>query len=302
MLLDFYQMGGDLSRKKRRVPRAPGRPASPAPPVRPGAALHAFSRLTERAIVRGMSAERYPRMEELTPTGQTRVVREIFTTGHERYDLLNHLLSFRRDIGWRAATVKKMRFARTMKFLDVATGTADLAIAAAHQYPHIRVTGLDFAAPMLDIGRRKVTAEGLEERVSLVEGDALSLPFPDGSFDVAAVAFGMRNMPDRRRALGEMARVTVPGGQVMILEMTFAPAPVFRPLYGFYLSRILPGIARLFKGNPATYHYLADSIRHLPSPQDLGVLMTETGLQDVTFTSLTFGVAYLHIGRAPGGA
>lgn len=252
--------------------------------------------------MRGMSSKRYPPMEALSPTGQTRVVREIFTTGHERYDLLNHLLSFRRDLGWRAVAVKKMRFARTLKFLDVATGTADLAIAAARLYPRIRVTGLDFAAPMLEIGRRKVKEQGLEERVSLVEGDALSLPFPDGSFDVTAVAFGMRNMPDRRRALSEMARVTVPGGQVMILEMTFAPTPAFRPLYGFYLSRVLPGLARLFMGNPATYHYLGDSIRHFPSPLALSALMNEAGLRKVSCTRLTFGVAYLHIGRAPGGA
>jgi demethylmenaquinone methyltransferase/2-methoxy-6-polyprenyl-1,4-benzoquinol methylase len=252
--------------------------------------------------VRGMSPKRYPPMEALSPTGQTRVVREIFTTGHERYDLLNHLLSFRRDLGWRAVAVKKMRFGRTLRFLDVATGTADLAIAAARRFPRIDVTGIDFAAPMLEVGRRKVREEGLQERISLEEGDALALPFPDGSFDVTAVAFGMRNIPDRRRALREMARVTVPGGQVMILEMTFAPVPAFRPFYGLYLGRVLPGIARLFAGNPATYHYLGDSIRHFPSPDALRTLMEESGLRKVSYTRLTFGVAYLHTGRVPGGA
>ena len=283
---------GDLSRKNRAtVPRG-FRAASAG----------RFSRPMERAIVRGMSSKRYPRMEALSPTGQTRVVREIFTTGHERYDSLNHLLSFRQDLGWRAATVKKMRFERTLRFLDVATGTADLAIEAARRFPKISVTGIDFAAPMLEVGRRKVNDAGLQERVSLVEGDALALPFPDGSFDVTAVAFGMRNIPDRRRALDQMARVTVPGGQVMILEMTFAPTPFFRPFYGFYLMRILPGIARLFAGNPATYHYLADSIRHFPSPDDLSGLMKESGLREVSYTRLTFGVAYLHIGTVPGGA
>lgn len=266
------------------------------------ASVGRFSRPTAHAIVRGMSPKRYPPMEELSPTGQTRVVREIFTTGHKKYDLLNHVLSFRRDLGWREVAVKKMRFERTLRFLDVATGTADLAIGAARRFPRIGVTGIDFAAPMLEVGRRKVREAGLQERISLVEGDALSLPFPDGSFDVSAVAFGMRNIPDRRRAIVEMARVTVPGGQVMILEMTFAPAPAFRPFYGFYLRRVLPGIARLFKGNPATYHYLGDSIRHFPSPDSLSILMQEAGLRDVSYTRLTFGVAYLHIGRVPGGA
>lgn len=241
-------------------------------------------------------------MEALSPTGQTRVVREIFTTGHERYDLLNHLLSFRRDLGWRAAAVKRMRFERTLRFLDVATGTADLAIEAARRFPKISVTGIDFAAPMLEVGRKKVREGGLQERIRLLEGDALSLPFPDRSFDVTAVAFGMRNIPDRRRALDQMARVTVPGGHVMILEMTFAPVAAFRPIYGFYLKRVLPGIARLFAGSPATYHYLADSIRHFPAPDALSSLMREAGLLDVSYTRLTFGVAYLHIGRVPGGA
>ena len=241
-------------------------------------------------------------MEALSATGQTRVVREIFTTGHERYDSLNHLLSFRRDLGWRAAAVKRMRFERTARFLDVATGTADLAIAAARRFPAIDVTGVDFAAPMLEIGRGKVLREGLQERIRLIEGDALSLPFPDRSFDVTAVAFGMRNIPDLLSALEQMARVTVPGGQVMILEMTFAPAPVLRPFYGFYLMRVLPGIARLFAGRPATYHYLGDSIRHFPSPDALASLMEEAGLREVSYTRLTFGVAYLHIGRVPGGA
>jgi len=99
-----------------------------------------------------------------------------------------------------------------------------------------------------------------------------------------------------------MSRVTVPGGQVMILEMTFAPAPAFRLFYGFYLMRVLPGIARLFAGSTATYHYLGDSIRHFPSPDSLSSLMEEAGLQEVSYTRLTFGVAYLHIGRVPGGA
>jgi demethylmenaquinone methyltransferase / 2-methoxy-6-polyprenyl-1,4-benzoquinol methylase len=241
-------------------------------------------------------------MAALSPSGQTRVVRDIFMTVHHRYDLLNHLLSFRRDVGWRAAAVEKMRFGPTLRFLDIATGTADLAIAVARRHPGVGVTGIDFAAPMLEIGRRKVREECLEERIHLMDGDAISLPFPDGYFDVTAVAFGMRNMPDRLRVLREMTRVTVPGGQVMILEMTFAPAPAFRPFYGFYLTWVLPRLARLFAGPPATYHYLGDSIRHFPSPQSLRLLMRESGLQRVSFTRLTFGVAYLHIGRAPGGA
>ena len=186
--------------------------------------------------------------------------------------------------------------------LDLATGTADLAIAAARAYPDISVTGLDFAAPMLAVGERKIRDAELDGRIDLVEGDAMSLPFADATFDVSAVAFGMRNIPDKVRALREMARVTVPGGQVMVLEMTFAPAAAFRPLYGLYLSYLLPRLASLFARNPATYWYLGDSIRHFPTPAAFGRLMEEAGLTRVTWHRLTFGTACLHIGRPAGGA
>ncbi len=241
-------------------------------------------------------------MTVLSPAGHAGVVYDIFTTVHDRYDFLNHLLSLRRDIGWRRAAIAAMRFERTLRMLDVATGTADLAIAAARAYPGVRVTGVDFAAPMLAVGRRKVREARLAGRIELLEGDALDLPFADATFDVTAVAFGMRNIPDRKRALQEMARVTVPGGQVMVLEMTFDPAAAFRPLYGAYLAHVLPRLARLFTRNPATYWYLGDSIRHFPLPAAFSDLMREAGLTDISAHRLTFGTACLHVGRPSRGA
>ncbi len=235
----------------------------------------------------------------MTGTDQTSVVREIFSTAHGRYDFLNHFLSLRRDVGWRAFTVEKMRFSSGGRFLDVATGTADLALAAVRRHPHVHVTGVDFAEPMLAVGRRKVQAAGFADRISLVEADALALPFPSGRFDVSAIAFGMRNIPDKRRALAEMARVTKRGGQVMVLEMTFAPAPGFRAIYGAYLTGVLPRLARLFAVNGSAYSYLADSIRSFPSPSAFADMMTTAGLADVVWHSLTFGAAYLHVGRVP---
>jgi demethylmenaquinone methyltransferase/2-methoxy-6-polyprenyl-1,4-benzoquinol methylase len=248
-----------------------------------------------------MKAQRYPPVAEMTAAGQTGIVRDIFTSVHGRYDFLNHLLSLRRDVGWRAVATGRMRFPRTRRFLDVATGTADLAIAAARQHPAVSVVGVDFAAPMLRVGLHKVRAAGLSDRIELREADALALPFPDGSFDVTAVAFGMRNIPDKIRAMREMTRVTTPGGQVMVLEMAFAPSAVFRPFYGFYLGRVLPRLARLFARNGATYFYLGDSIRHFPAPPALASLMRQAGLQSVSWHRLTFGAAFLHIGRTPGG-
>ena len=249
-----------------------------------------------------MKAHRYPAMVTLTPTVHTGVVHDIFATVYGRYDFLNHLLSLRRDVGWRRMTTECMRFGATRRFLDVATGTGDLAIDAARRHPEIRVTGVDFAAPMLAVGAAKVRAAGLATRIDLREADALALPFPDASFDVTAVAFGMRNIPNKAQALREMARVTVPGGQVMVLEMTFMPARLFRPLYGFYLRHVLPRLARLFLPDVATYYYLGDSIRHFPPPAPFADLMRAAGLRAVHYHRLTFGTAYLHIGRTPGGA
>src|SRR5271157_5824449 len=124
-----------------------------------------------------MKSRRYPPVAAMTAAGLTGVVRDIFTTIHGRYDFLNHLLSLRRDVGWREAAIGRMRFNGTRRFLDVATGTADLAIAAARHYPDVSVVGVDFAAPMLDVGRRKVRKAGLAKRVELLVGDALALPF-----------------------------------------------------------------------------------------------------------------------------
>ncbi len=229
------------------------------------------------------------------------VVRDIFSTFHKTYDLANRVLSLRRDVVWRRAALRKMRFGRRNRFLDVATGTADLAIMAAEAFPAITVEGIDFAEPMLDIGRAKVEGRALSDRVRLARADALDLPFPDSSFDVAAIAFGMRNIPDMDRALREMARVTVPGGQVMVLEMSSSLVPPFRSPYLFYLKNILPALGRLIAGDDAAYVYLSESIMKHPGPEAFADIMAASGLETVETLRLTFGAAYLHIGRVPNG-
>ncbi len=248
-----------------------------------------------------MREKRYPPVSTLSPDAHKAVVRDIFSTVHRRYDLMNHLLSFRRDVGWRNAATRAMRFGPSGSFLDVATGTADLALAAARRHGGIAVTGVDTAARMLRIGTRKVQEAGLSGRIRLLAADALSLPLADHSFDVSAIAFGLRNIPDKLGALREMARVTRPGGRVMVLEMTYDPSAFFRPVYGFYLRKVLPRMAALLQPRTGTYHYLGDSIMHFPAPRRLAALMADAGLEAVRFHRLTFGTAYLHVGRVPGG-
>ncbi|HQK45723.1 MAG TPA: bifunctional demethylmenaquinone methyltransferase/2-methoxy-6-polyprenyl-1,4-benzoquinol methylase UbiE [Syntrophorhabdaceae bacterium] len=242
--------------------------------------------------------KKYPSVQGISEKEHIEVVRDIFSTITDRYDFLNHFLSLRQDIAWRRFTVKKMSFPEKGRLLDVACGTGDLAIYAAIRYPKIEVTGLDFVQEMLDIAKKKTKEKGLVKRIDLVRGDACFLPFPDASFDVAGIAFGIRNIPDKKKALSEMARVVVPGGQVMVLEMTFTRNWFSRILYYFYLNYMLPVVAKRFSKNQGAYEYLADSIMNFPKPEEFIRLMEDAGIRDIKVYRLTFGVTYLYVGKS----
>jgi len=240
----------------------------------------------------------YPKVAGIDSAAHVGMVREIFATITGRYDFLNHLLSLRRDVAWRRAAVRRMRFFNTFRLLDCATGTADLAIESARRHRNISVTGVDFVPEMLAAGRRKIAARGLADRIRLVQADAMQLPFPDGSFDAVGMAFGIRNMPDRLQALREMRRILVPGGRAFILEMNFPQNPLWQGFFALYLNRLLPGVARLFSENPAAYRYLGDSILHFPTPPAFLGMMEEAGFSRVTGRGMTFGITRLYCGGA----
>lgn len=240
---------------------------------------------------------KYPQVRTITDSERIRMVQEIFSTITGRYDFLNRFLSLRRDVYWRKFAAAKMTFFRTHRYLDVACGTGDLSVAAARRHPHITVTGVDFVEAMVNAARRKVEREKLADRITLLQGDALCLPFADASFDVTGIAFGIRNIPDRSRALSEMLRVTAPGGQVMILEMTFVRNRLFKGFYSLYLNHLLPVFAKAFSKNPAAYYYLADSIMNFPAPDEFSKILEQAGLVDVEKFPLTFGIAWLHVGK-----
>ena len=244
-------------------------------------------------------ADKYPLIDHVQNADQILMVKEIFSTIMGKYDFLNHFLSMRQDIAWRRFAVRQMRFSRTHRFLDVATGTSDLAIEAAICYPDIHVTGLDFVEEMLDQGMKKVIKRGLSKRISLMKGNALHLPFSQDTFDAAGTAFGIRNIPDKARALSELKRVVVPGGRVLILELTFPQTGIFRRWYDTYLNRLLPLVARLFSANPEAYYYLGDSVMNFPSVEDFARMMQHAGLTDVRAYTLTLGICRLFVGCKP---
>lgn len=219
----------------------------------------------------------------------------MFDTIARRYDLLNHVLSCNIDRRWRRALVAFAGVHEGERVLDVATGTADVAIEFARSSRAEHITGVDLSSGMLQVGRGKLARQGLEDRITLLDGDALALPFPDASFDVVTIAFGLRNLPDYARGVAEMARVSKPGGLAVILEF-LPPRGAALVAYRAYLSTFLPLTGRLVSGSKEAYRYLASSVRGFVSEGEVRALLAGAGFAPVESRRLTGGVAGLYRG------
>lgn len=223
-------------------------------------------------------------------------VREMFGRIAKRYDLLNHLLSGNVDKRWRrvvATRVREKLSANEARVLDVACGTGDLSLTL-FEITGARVVGTDFCRPMLEIAARKTA-----DRISLIEGDALDLPFREGTFDVVTIAFGLRNLSSVEGGLAELRRVLKPGGWVAVLEFSRPANAMLRPLFGLYFTRLLPLMGGLISGSRSAYTYLPESVQKFPDQEQLSLLMQRAGLEQVQFENLTGGIAALHTGRRP---
>jgi demethylmenaquinone methyltransferase/2-methoxy-6-polyprenyl-1,4-benzoquinol methylase len=216
----------------------------------------------------------------------------------ERYDLLNRILSLGVDQRWRREAVRALDLPPGARVLDVATGTADLAAEIARTIPEVTVVGVDPSARMLSVGAAKVERAGLAHRVALTTGDAEHLPFDSASFDAAAMAFGIRNVPDRARALREIARVVRPGGRIAILELCEPGQGAWGSLSRLYVHEIVPRVGAFLSG-ATEYRYLQASIARFPSPAEFGELMRASGILNVTVRAFTFGACALFVGTAP---
>lgn len=221
---------------------------------------------------------------------------QMFDAIASRYDALNRILSMGIDQRWRRAAVREARLGAAARVLDVATGTADLALLVARMAEDATVTGVDPSTKMLDRGRDKVRARSLDGRIDLVPGDAEALPFPDEAFDASLIAFGIRNVPDRPRALAEMARVTRPGGRVVILELTEPSRGLVAAAARFHVHAVVPVLGALLSG-AREYRYLERSIAAFPPPAEFVTVMQRAGLANVRATPFTFGVATLFVGE-----
>ena len=220
-------------------------------------------------------------------------VEQMFDNISPKYDLLNRILSGGIDIQWRKEVIKMVKAAKPATILDIATGTGDLAIMMAKN-TSAQITGLDLSAGMLEVGKKKVAAENLTNRVTMVQGDSENLPFADNSFDVITVSFGVRNFENLEKGLSEINRILKPGGTFIILEFSYPTSFPMKQLYTFYSKNILPAIGKLISKDQSAYTYLPDSVAAFPHGEEMKGILKNVNFKQPIDKKLTFGIASIY--------
>jgi demethylmenaquinone methyltransferase/2-methoxy-6-polyprenyl-1,4-benzoquinol methylase len=224
-------------------------------------------------------------------------VGEMFDKIAKRYDFMNRFLSAGIDVSWRKKAIKKLAKDHPQHILDVATGTADMAILEAKILDPKKITGIDISEKMLEIGRQKVQKEELTSKIELLHGDGETINFPDNTFDAVTVAFGVRNFEDLQKGLQQVFRVLKPGGQLVVLEFCKPKIAGIRQLYNLYMGTIAPEVAKWFNQNKKAYKYLNSSIKAFPERQEFIKILKDVGYSDTSFKTLTLGVCCIYCGR-----
>ena len=228
-----------------------------------------------------------------------KAVQQMFAEIAPRYDFLNHFLSISIDRLWRKVAVARAGACLKGKIrpicLDLCSGTGDLAIEL-NRGLNVPVVASDFCHPMLIRGLEKIRVVGRDGFIPVIEADSLVLPFANETFDVASVAFGLRNLEDAKEGLVEMKRVLKPDGAAIVLEFSRPVIPVFRQLFEFYFHHVLPHLGALISGQNSAYRYLPTSVRRFPAQRELAAMMESVGFKDVGYRNLSGGIAALHWG------
>jgi demethylmenaquinone methyltransferase / 2-methoxy-6-polyprenyl-1,4-benzoquinol methylase len=223
-------------------------------------------------------------------------VHSVFESIAPKYDLMNSVLSFRRHKAWRKFTMRKMDVQPGTTAIDLCCGTCDWTISLAQASGDGKMVGLDFSQNMLDYGAQKIKQLNLDKQIELIQGNAMSLPFDDNTFDYATIGFALRNVPDLEQVIREMQRVVKPGGLVVSLELSKPTWEPFKSIYYFYFQRVLPFLGKVLVKRYEQYKWLPESLIHFPDHNQLAAIFAKQGLQDVQAYPLTGGVAALHIG------
>ncbi len=233
---------------------------------------------------------------ELTTTKKSQI-ELMFNNIAERYDILNHVLSFGIDNIWRKQAISKLKQHSPKRILDIATGTGDLAILAAKRIDPHQIVGIDLSGEMLKIGEDKIQRQNLNHKIQLNIGDCENIAYSSQSFDAITVAFGVRNFENIESGLREMYRVLKPGGMVIILEISKPGAPWIKSIFNFYFQYILPVLGRIFSNDKRAYLYLPSSVKAFPKPDEFLKKMKHTGFQNVEYKPLTFSIAAIYVAQ-----
>jgi demethylmenaquinone methyltransferase/2-methoxy-6-polyprenyl-1,4-benzoquinol methylase len=223
-------------------------------------------------------------------------VRAMFETIAGGYDFQNSFLSLGTDIYWRRALAASLRLPEQSLVLDVAIGTAEVAVDICRRHPGARVVGIDFSPAMLAVGKRKIQARNLESRIEPMAGDARWLPIRSASVDAVTIAFGIRNIQEKQVVLQEFHRVLKPGGQLFIMDFSYPDGHLLGGLYRFYANHILPPIGNWLSGTDYAYSYLADSVDKFPPDQEFLKIIAHAGFGGLGVRKLTFGIAKIFYG------
>lgn len=230
--------------------------------------------------------------------GKKGQVEKMFDHISPHYDLLNHLLSVNIDKIWRKKAVQLLEHFKPQSILDVATGTADFALAAAKLHPK-KITGIDLSEGMLSIGRKKIEKKGLTNLIQLLKEDSEALPFDNCSYDAAIVGFGVRNFENLEKGLREILRVLKPGGVFIVLEFSKPQNKMFRWLYFLYFTKILPFLGRLVSKDHRAYTYLPESVREFPDGDEFTAVLKSIGFEKCRWLPQTMGIATIYEAQKP---
>jgi demethylmenaquinone methyltransferase/2-methoxy-6-polyprenyl-1,4-benzoquinol methylase len=234
--------------------------------------------------------------DKMSTSGKKQQVAEMFNDIAFRYDFLNRFLSAGIDIKWRKKALKQLVDLKPKYILDVATGTADVAIMAAAMLKPEKITGIDISNGMLDIGREKVIKAGLQHDIELLNGDSETINFAANSFDAVTVAFGVRNFENLEKGLSEIYRVLKPEGKLVVLEFSKPKLTGVKNLYNLYMKIVAPGMGKLFSKNRNAYKYLDESIQKFPEGKNFTSILDNLGYKNTYYKSLSLGICSIYCG------